>query len=169
MPAMHLAERRSILPTIKQCFTVFDGPLALIVFLILSVGMLSVYSAAMDFPGRFEGHMRNILVAFVVMWAAALVPPQTLMRFAVPLYVVGVGLLVAVALFGIIKNGSRRWINIGCSDHEAAGPGNIFAGARIRVFRDFPGRIAVESDHHHGPRRCRQPAGHLAHAARLPA
>jgi rod shape determining protein RodA len=113
MPATYMNERRPVLPSIKQYFTVFDGPLALFIFLIMSVGIISVYSAGIDFPGRIESHMRNILVAFVVMWIAAIVPPQTLMRFAVPVYVVGVGLLIAVAMFGIIKKGSRRWIDIG--------------------------------------------------------
>ena len=110
---MHQRDSHSAVSGIKHYFTVFDGPLALIVFLILSVGIVSVYSAGIDFPGRIESHMRNILIAFVVMWIAAIVPPQTLMRFAVPVYVLGVGLLVAVAVFGIIKKGSRRWIDIG--------------------------------------------------------
>lgn len=113
MTAMRLNERHSAVPGIRQYFMVFDGPLALILFLILSIGIVSVYSAGIDFPGRIESHMRNILIAFVVMWIAAIVPPQTLMRFAVPIYVVGVGLLIAVAMFGIIKKGSRRWIDIG--------------------------------------------------------
>jgi rod shape determining protein RodA len=57
--------------------------------------------------------LRNILVAFIVMWIAANVSPQTLLRFAVPIYTIGVTLLIAVALFGIVKKGSRRWLNIG--------------------------------------------------------
>jgi rod shape determining protein RodA len=49
----------------------------------------------------------------VAMWIAAQIPPQTLMRFAVPIYVVGLCLLVAVALFGEVVNGARRWLHIG--------------------------------------------------------
>jgi rod shape determining protein RodA len=60
-----------------------------------------------------EGQMRNILLAFAVMWAAANVPPQTLLRLAVPIYTFGVALLVAVALFGVIKKGARRWLHVG--------------------------------------------------------
>ncbi len=113
MAPLDMTQRRSSGTGIRQYFTVFDGPLALIIFLILSIGIVSVYSAGIDFPGRIESHMRNILVAFVVMWIAAIVPPQTLMRFAVPIYVLGVTLLIAVAMFGIVKKGSRRWIDIG--------------------------------------------------------
>lgn len=104
---------RSFRQFIRPYIAVFDAPLAILIFLIMSVGIITLYSAGMNFPGRVEDQLRNIVIAFVVMWIAANIPPQTLMRIAVPLYVVGVSLLIAVALFGIIKNGSRRWINIG--------------------------------------------------------
>ena len=104
---------RSPWQVIKPYVNVFDGPLAMIIFLIMSVGIITLYSAGIDFPGRVEDQLRNILVAFFVMWIAANIPPQTLMRFAVPLYTIGVSLLIAVAIFGIVKKGSRRWINLG--------------------------------------------------------
>jgi len=98
---------------IKPHLAVFDGALSLIIFLIMSVGIVTLYSAGMNFPGRVEDQLRNILVAFIVMWIAANISPQTLLRFAVPIYTVGVALLIAVAVFGIVKKGSRRWLNIG--------------------------------------------------------
>ncbi|MDO8458837.1 MAG: FtsW/RodA/SpoVE family cell cycle protein, partial [Burkholderiaceae bacterium] len=104
---------RSLLQVIKPYVNVFDGSLSLIIFLILCAGTATVYSAGIDFPGRVEDHLRNMLVAFIVLWFAALVPPQTLMRFAVPIYTVGVALLIAVAMFGLVKKGARRWINVG--------------------------------------------------------
>nr|WP_198982040.1 rod shape-determining protein RodA [Herbaspirillum sp. ASV7] len=106
-------QRPPLWQIIKPHLTVFDGALSLIVFLILSVGIVTLYSAGMNFPGRVEDQLRNILVAFIVMWIAANVSPQLLLRMAVPVYTVGVTLLIAVALFGIIKKGSRRWLNIG--------------------------------------------------------
>ncbi|MFT5535405.1 MAG: rod shape determining protein RodA, partial [Candidatus Paceibacteria bacterium] len=111
MPTM--IERRPLWPRIKPFLTVFDGALALIVFLIVSVGLVTLYSAGIDFPGRVEDQLRNILIAFVVMWVAATIPPQTLMRFAVPIYSFGIALLIAVAVFGMVKKGARRWINLG--------------------------------------------------------
>jgi rod shape determining protein RodA len=47
------------------------------------------------------------------MFVVAQVPPQRLMSCAVPLYLVGVALLVAVAVFGLTKKGAKRWINVG--------------------------------------------------------
>ena len=110
---MQLTERRRLWPLIKPHLLVFDGPLALIIFLIMSVGIVTLYSAGIDFPGRVEDQLRNIVVSFVVMWIAANVPPQTLMRFAVPIYTIGIALLVAVATVGMVKKGARRWVNVG--------------------------------------------------------
>ena len=47
------------------------------------------------------------------MWIVAQVPPQTMMRFAIPAYLVGLGFLVAVALAGDVVNGARRWLHVG--------------------------------------------------------
>ncbi len=110
---MRINERRSLWRRMRPYFTVFDGPLVMVIFMLMATSLVTMYSAGTDFPGRFEGQMRNLMIAFVVMWVAANVPPQTMMRMALPIYVVGVSLLVAVFLFGIVKNGSRRWLNIG--------------------------------------------------------
>src|SRR4030095_9260890 len=91
----------------------FDGPLAFAVFLLACAGMLTMYSSGFDHGSRFLDHGRNMVLAGFIMFVVAQVPPQRLMSFAVPLYLVGVSLLVAVAVFGIAKKGARRWINIG--------------------------------------------------------
>jgi rod shape determining protein RodA len=106
-------ERRTPLELIRPYVLVFDRPLLLATVLVMLISIAIQYSAGFDFPGRFEGHVRNLLVAIAVMWAAALVPPNLLMRIAVPLYAVGVTLLVAVALFGVTNKGAQRWLNIG--------------------------------------------------------
>jgi rod shape determining protein RodA len=91
----------------------FDGLLAFAVFLLACAGLLAMYSAGFDNGTRFVDHGRNMLIAGAIMFVVAQIPPQRLMAFAVPLYVVGVTLLVAVAVFGVTKKGARRWLNIG--------------------------------------------------------
>ena len=98
---------------IRSRIMVFDAALSIIIFLIMSIGIITLYSAGIDFPGRVEDQLRNIVISFVVMWIMANIPPQTLMRFAIPIYAFGVALLIAVAAFGMVKKGARRWINIG--------------------------------------------------------
>ncbi len=91
----------------------FDGPLAFAVFLLACAGLLIMYSSGHDHGTRFVDHGRNMLLAGFIMFVVAQVPPQRLMAAAVPLYTVGVVLLIAVAIFGITKKGARRWLNVG--------------------------------------------------------
>ena len=98
---------------IAPWFIGFDGPLAFAVFLLACAGLLTMYSSGFDHGTRFEDHGRNMLIAGAIMFVVAQIPPQRLMALAVPLYVVGVSLLIAVAIFGLTKKGARRWLNLG--------------------------------------------------------
>ena len=90
-----------------------DWTLLLIAATILALGMATLYSASYENPARVQAQVVNIAVALGVMWVAAQIPPQTLMRLAVPIYLVALALLIAVALAGEIVNGARRWLHIG--------------------------------------------------------
>jgi rod shape determining protein RodA len=94
-------------------FQGFDWPLAFAVFLLACAGLLTMYSSGYDHGTRFVDHGRNMLIAASIMFVVAQIPPQRLMAFAVPMYALGVALLIAVAVFGITKKGARRWINVG--------------------------------------------------------
>ena len=106
-------EKPSALRRMMPLFDGFDGPLAFGVFLLACAGMLTMYSSGFDSGTRFADHGRNMLIAGFIMFVVAQVPPQRLAAFAVPLYVLGVSLLIAVAIFGITKKGARRWLNVG--------------------------------------------------------
>ena len=104
---------RSLWRRAKPHVIVFDPALSVVLALLAIFSLVTLYSAGYDFPGRFEGQVRNFLAAFVMMWIIANVPPQRLMRFAVPIYTIGVLLLVAVFVAGTVKNGARRWLTVG--------------------------------------------------------
>jgi rod shape determining protein RodA len=91
----------------------FDGPLLLAIALLAAIGLVVMYSAGYDHGTRFVDHGRNMLIALAVLVVVAHVPPQKLQLVAVPLYVGGVALLVATALFGITRKGATRWLDIG--------------------------------------------------------
>jgi rod shape determining protein RodA len=103
----------SLARRIAPVFQGFDGFLAFAVFLLACAGLLTMYSSGYDHGTRFMDHGRNMLLAGFIMFVVAQIPPQRLMTFAVPLYTIGVALLIAVAVFGITKKGARRWINVG--------------------------------------------------------
>jgi rod shape determining protein RodA len=91
----------------------FDGPLVFAVVMLACAGLATMYSVGFDHGTRFFDHGRNMLIAAVVMFLVAQVSPQRLMAMAVPLYTVGVALLIAVAMFGLTKKGAQRWLNVG--------------------------------------------------------
>ena len=103
----------SLAHRIAPVFQGFDGFLAFAVFLLACAGMLAMYSSGFDHGTRFVDHGRNMLLAGGIMFVVAQIPPQRLMTLAVPIYLTGVALLIAVALFGITKKGAQRWINVG--------------------------------------------------------
>jgi rod shape determining protein RodA len=108
-----MISRPSVWSRIKPHVMVLDMPMMIILGLLAATGLIVMWSSAYDFPGRFTDHFRNYMIALVVMWIMANVPPQTLMRVAVPLYIVGVTLLLAVMIGGDVRKGARRWLNIG--------------------------------------------------------
>ncbi len=109
----HSFGKVSLRQRIAPWFSGFDGPLAFAVFLLACAGLLTMYSSGFDHGTRFEDHARNMLIAATIMFVVAQIPPQRLMALAVPLYIVGVTLLIGVAVFGITKKGAKRWINVG--------------------------------------------------------
>ena len=98
---------------IRPIFVGYDGPLLFVMFLLGLAGLVTMYSAGFDSGTRFFDHGRNMLIALAVVFVVAQVPPQTLMRVALPLYTIGVALLIAVAVMGITKKGATRWLNVG--------------------------------------------------------
>lgn len=106
-------EKPSLLQRVWPLFSGFDVPLLLLVLLLSALGLTTMYSAGFDHGTRFVDHGRNMLLAAGILFIVAQVPPQRLMALAVPLYTLGVTLLVATALFGITKKGATRWLNVG--------------------------------------------------------
>ena len=90
-----------------------DGTLLVLMLVLSMLGLAALFSASYENPARVVSQLMNLTVAFVAMWLVAQVPPQTMMRFAVPAYLIGLAFLVAVALFGDVANGARRWLHVG--------------------------------------------------------
>lgn len=90
-----------------------DMPLLTIALSIMGVGLLTVFSATYDGSNRAVSQLTNMGVALALMWGIARVPPQRFMHLAVPLYVIGLVLLICVFLFGVKVNGARRWLSLG--------------------------------------------------------
>lgn len=110
--ATAIQPERSVLARVRPWVFVFDPILLLLLLAVAMLSLVTMYSAANEFPGRLEAHARNLLLALGVLWAVAVTPRTWLLRAALPLFLVGILLLVAVDLFGDVSKGARRWLNV---------------------------------------------------------
>ncbi len=106
-------DKPSLLQRVAPAFQGFDVWLLLALLILAVFGLVTMYSAGFDHGTRFADHGRNMLLAVVILFLVAQVPPQRLMALAVPLYAAGVALLVATALLGVTKKGATRWLDLG--------------------------------------------------------
>lgn len=90
-----------------------DIPLLVVLTPLLVTGLIVLYSASGHDSGMVIKQAVNMTVALCVMWAVANVPPQHLARLALPMYALGLLLLIGVALFGEVSHGARRWLHVG--------------------------------------------------------
>jgi rod shape determining protein RodA len=93
-------DKPNLLQRIAPIFQGFDGPLVLAVLLLAGLGLMTMYSVGFDHGTRFATHGRNMLLAAGVLFLVAQVPPQRLMALAVPMYVLGVLLLLGSSCSG---------------------------------------------------------------------
>ena len=90
-----------------------DLQLMVLVGILLGIGLLVLFSASGGSVDRTAAQAVNIGIALGMMWIAANVPLHYLASIAFPLYLIGLLLLIAVALFGLEVNGAQRWLNLG--------------------------------------------------------
>ena len=98
---------------ISQFIRHIDSILLATVLTVLVVALMVLYSASGQSLGKVNGQVANIVVMLGVMLLVANTQPQHIERIALPAYLFGLALLVAVALVGDISHGARRWLNLG--------------------------------------------------------
>src|SRR3970040_2116350 len=89
-----------------------DGVLLGIVLALMVLGLAVLFSASNANFASVTGQIVTLLIPLGVMWAFANIPPHYLLRLALPLYLLGVLLLLAVALTGDVVHGARRWLDL---------------------------------------------------------
>jgi len=137
MPLTEIAARLWEVLTRRLDTFLFACALALV-----GVGLVTLFSAADQSVTRVTSQAGSLVVAILAMWVVANVPPQTLARAAVPLYIAAVLLLVGVAVFGVVVNGSRRWLNIGVARIQPSELMKIALPMMLAwYFQKFEGRI----------------------------
>ena len=98
---------------LKRVTTHIDQFLLFSVLMVTLVALFVLYSASGQSVDQVIRQLVNLFAAFGLMWLMSNISPQKLESIAVPAYVLGLGLLVGVALFGDVSHGARRWLNLG--------------------------------------------------------
>jgi rod shape determining protein RodA len=90
-----------------------DLPLLLGLLLLCGFGLAVLYSATDEASGQVQRQLIRLVLAFGVMAVMAQVPPSLLRRWSLPLFALGVLLLLAVLAVGDIGKGAQRWLDLG--------------------------------------------------------
>ena len=83
-------------------------------FLVLNalLGLTVLYSASAQDVGLVSKQAMSFGIGFIVMFSLAQIPPKVYQAFSPYFYVFGVLSLVAVVIFGEVRMGAQRWIDI---------------------------------------------------------
>ena len=106
-------ENRSVIQRFNFLWQGLDPTLGIILLCLVVVGNITFLSASSGTVVSWVEQTRNLLSALIVMWITSRIPIKWLEKISLWVYLIGVGLLVGVAIFGLIKKGARRWLNIG--------------------------------------------------------
>ena len=90
-----------------------DLPLLLGILSLMTLGLFIVYSASGQNMSMIYRHLRSVSVALIIMLAIAQIPPLSYRKWAVPVFVIGILMLLAVLLFGHVGGGAQRWLDLG--------------------------------------------------------
>jgi rod shape determining protein RodA len=90
-----------------------DVPLLIGILSLLTLGLFLVYSAGGQETGIVFRKGRSIAVALFVMLIVAQIPPLYYRKWAVPVFIAGLLMLLSVLLFGHVGKGAQRWLDLG--------------------------------------------------------
>jgi len=90
-----------------------DIPLLIGLLLLLTLSFMMLYSTGNKEAALLIRQAARMGIAGVLMIVLAHVNPHQFQRYSIPLYSLGVALLVAVLLVGDVGKGAQRWLDLG--------------------------------------------------------
>ncbi len=106
-------EKRPLIHKIDFLWRGLDRTLGLIVLALIAISIVTFISATSGTHVKFVDQARNLIISIGLMLIVSRIPPKWLEKSAVWIYTIGIALLLAVAAFGLIRKGARRWVNVG--------------------------------------------------------
>lgn len=90
-----------------------DLPLLGLLLLLISFGLLILYSASNANIGMIMRQSFRLIFASMIMIVLAFIPPHKYKIWTPWIYAIGLALLIAVMLMGKIGKGAQRWLDLG--------------------------------------------------------
>ncbi|GAA0784710.1 MULTISPECIES: rod shape-determining protein RodA [Pseudomonadati] len=95
-----------------------DLPLLSGILILMAFGLFVIYSASGESVAMMERQLTRIGLSLVIMFSVAQINPEVLKRWALPIYIAGIILLLGVHFFGTINKGAQRWLNLGFMEFQ---------------------------------------------------
>ncbi|ABZ77782.1 rod shape-determining protein RodA [Shewanella halifaxensis HAW-EB4] len=95
-----------------------DLPLLLGLLALMAFGLVVIYSAGGEDLALMDRQLFRMGLSLMVMFAVAQINPEVLRRWAFPIYITGIILLIGVHFFGDINKGAQRWLNLGFMEFQ---------------------------------------------------
>lgn len=95
-----------------------DLPLLSGLLVLMAFGLFVIYSASGESMAMMERQLVRMGLSLLIMLTMAQINPEALKRWALPIYVAGIILLLGVDLFGTINKGAQRWLNLGFMEFQ---------------------------------------------------
>ncbi|WP_328988163.1 rod shape-determining protein RodA [Thiorhodovibrio winogradskyi] len=90
-----------------------DLPLLLGLLVLCGCGLAVLFSASDQSTGQVGRQLIRFALALAIMVMVAQIHPDQLRRWSLPLFILGVVMLVAVEIMGDIGKGAQRWLDLG--------------------------------------------------------
>ncbi|GAA5219217.1 rod shape-determining protein RodA [Corallincola platygyrae] len=90
-----------------------DMPLLIGLLVLMAVGLMVIYSAGGQEKALVIRQVTRLGIGLIVMLVVAQINPMSYQRWALPVFTVGVAMLVGVLLFGHVGKGAQRWLDLG--------------------------------------------------------
>ncbi len=112
----------------RPWYTRFNWPLAAACIVLTAIGLLFIRSATLHEPyaaSEWRNQTAYAVVGIAVMLSTAFIDYHRWQRWAVPIYIVTVALLIFIAIKGHSALGAARWIQIGSFTFQPSEPAKV--------------------------------------------
>lgn len=95
-----------------------DLPLLIGILSLMVFGLFVIYSAGGEDLALMERQLVRMGLSLAIMFIVAQINPEVFRRWAFPIYLAGIVLLLGVHFFGETNKGAQRWLNLGFMEFQ---------------------------------------------------